>query len=406
MKIINMYRNIPFVIKLVAGLFLGFIIGLLMGDKAQVFSPLGTLFMRLLMMAAIPLIFFNLMHAVASLNDPKLLGRIGLKIFLYYTATTILAAIVGVAIATAMKPGSSIILEGNYENTRTAEVPSIVNTIIEMVPDNIFQALSEGNLSCAIVFSTFVGVAIIFLKNKEKQQKVVDVLDTITQIMFQIVKFVLGLAPFGVFALVAKTTGTYGSALAGFLIRFIATIILGCLGMIILYCLSIALLGRNSPFIFLKKVIPSIVTAFSTASSMASIPSNLEVSKKLGISEKVYGFTIPLGAQINKDGLTLLLAVSCVAAGQAIGTGFQLGTIFQMVLMSVLLTYGASGVPGGSLVLISLMVETFAFPTEIAGIISGIFALIEMIICVPNVVGDVAGTFIVDKSEKSKGRIS
>ena len=143
-----------------------------------------------------------------------------------------------------------------------------------------------------------------------------------------------------------------------------------------------------------------MLTAFSTASSLASVPVNIECSKELGVSSKIYGFTIPLGAQINKDGLTLMLATACVAAGQAIGSPLNISLIFTMVLMSVLLTFGAGGVPGGSIVLITLITSMFNFPAEVAGLIAGIFAPIEMLICVPNVAGDVAGTFIVAHSER------
>lgn len=401
MSLIKKYREIPFVFKMIAGLVLGVIAGLALGESASAVAPLGTLFIRLLMMAAMPLIFLNIMYAVASLNDPKLLGRIGGKIVAYYMVTTFLAASVGILAANLLHPGAHIILQGGYESAAAeAAVPSIVDTLIEMVPKNIFGALADGSLASAIVFATFFGVAIIFLRDKAAQARVVETLNVLTQIMFQIVKFVLGVAPFGVFALVANTVGAYGSALVSFLLYFLGTVALACLLMLAVYCASLALFGRKNPASFLKTVFPSIVTAFSTASSMASVPVNLDCARELGVPEKVYGFTIPLGAQINKDGLTLLLSAACVAAGQAAGGGYDMGTIFSMVLMAVLLTFGAGGVPGGSIVLITLMVETFGFPAEVAGLIAGIFAPIEMLICVPNVVGDLAGTVIVGASEK------
>ncbi len=399
MRIVKAYRNIPFVFKMIAGLVIGIIVGLIFGERATALAPLGTLFIRLLMMAAMPLIFLNIIYAVAGLNDPKLLGRIGLKIVAYYLATTFLAALAGIVAARLLNPGAYIVLEGTYSADTTAAVPSIVTTLVEMVPKNIFAALSDGNLASAIVFATFFGVAVIFLKDKAAQSRLLDALNTLTQVMFQIVKFVLGVAPFGVLALVAGTIGSYGGALVSFLLRFLAVVALACVIMMAIYTLSVAVLGKTNPFTFLKAVFPSIVTAFSTASSMASVPVNLDSAKRLGVREKIFGFTIPLGAQINKDGLTLLLSAACVAAGQAISGSYGIGTIFSMVLMAVLLTFGAGGVPGGSIVLITLMVETFGFPAEVAGLIAGIFAPIEMLICVPNVVGDLAGTVIVDKSE-------
>lgn len=399
MRIVKAYRNIPFVFKMIAGLVIGVIVGLIFGERATALAPLGTLFIRLLMMAAMPLIFLNIIYAVAGLNDPKLLGRIGLKIVAYYLTTTFLAALAGIVAARLLDPGAYIVLDGTYSADTTAAVPSIVTTLVEMVPKNIFAALSDGNLASAIVFATFFGVAVIFLKDKAAQSRLLDALNTLTQVMFQIVKFVLGVAPFGVLALVAGTIGSYGGALVTFLIRFLAVVALACVIMMAVYTLSVAVLGKTNPFMFLKAVFPSIVTAFSTASSMASVPVNLDSAKRLGVREKIFGFTIPLGAQINKDGLTLLLSAACVAAGQAINGSYGIGTILSMVLMAVLLTFGAGGVPGGSIVLITLMVETFGFPAEVAGLIAGIFAPIEMLICVPNVVGDLAGTVIVDKSE-------
>lgn len=400
MNIVRAYKKIPFVFKMIAGLVIGVIIGMIFGEKASVLEPIGTLFIRLLMMAAMPLIFLNIIYAVAGLNDPKLLGRIGVKIVCYYFATTFLAAIAGIVAAKLINPGAYIALSGNYSSDEAAAVPSIVTTLVEMVPKNIFAALSDGNLASAIVFATFFGVAVIFLKDKGAQGRLLDALNTLTQVMFQIVKFVLGVAPFGVLALVAGTIGSYGGALVSFLVRFLVAIALACVIMMAVYLLTVAVIGKQNPFSFLKAVFPSIVTAFSTASSMASVPVNLDCAKKLGVREKIFGFTIPLGAQINKDGLTLLLSTACVAAGQAVGGAYGISTILSMVLMAVLLTFGAGGVPGGSIVLITLMVETFGFPSEVAGLIAGIFAPIEMLICVPNVVGDLAGTVIVDRTEK------
>lgn len=399
-KIYQKYNNIPFAFKLLGALVLGVLIGLIFKEDAAVIEPIGTLFIRLLSMAALPLICVNMVSAILSLDDPRMLGRIGVKIFSYYMVTTFLAALVGILVANIINPGAAIVLQSTAADAEVGEVPSVVTTLIEMVPKNIFAALSEGSLASAIVFCTFFGISVILLSDKKDKERITNGASSLTRAMFRMVQIIIGFAPFGVAALVASTVGQYGNGLVGFLLKYLGTIAVSCLLMLIIYGLFVLIFTRKSPIAFYKKVIPSMLTAFSTASSLASVPVNIECSKELGVSSKIYGFTIPLGAQINKDGLTLMLATACVAAGQAIGSPLNISLIFTMVLMSVLLTFGAGGVPGGSIVLITLITSMFNFPAEVAGLIAGIFAPIEMLICVPNVAGDVAGTFIVAHSER------
>lgn len=389
------WRDISFIYKMLGALILGLICGLIFGEKISCIKWIGTLFTNLLQMAALPLIFFSLISGVASLDDPQLLGRIGLKIMAYYILTTLFAAVFGSFITTVFAPGSGLTLTAGYEAAEVGEMTAIGDTLLSMIPTNIFSALSSGTLVGAIVFGTFAGIAIVLMKDKEAQQRLRTGLKDLADLLLRLVEMILGLAPFGVFALIANTVGTNGAEVMGFIAKYTVTIYSCLLFMVVLYIVLVFLFTHITPIQFLRRALPSFITAFSTCSSLASMPMNLKCAENFGLPRKIYGFTIPLGAQINKDGTAILITSACLAAGQAAGMSMGLGQMAQMVITVLIITTGIAGVPGGTIVLLTLFSTTFGFPTEVAAIIMGAFAIIEMGITASNIIGDLAGTVIV-----------
>lgn len=395
MNIVKKWRSISFVYKMIGALILGAIAGLIFGEKVSSIAWIGTLFVKLLQMGALPLIFFSLIAGIASMDDPKLFGRVGIGIMAYYILTTALAAFVGIVVTNIIKPGLSINLTEGFSTDQIGEITPIGETLLDMIPTNIFAALSSGTLVACIVFGTFVGIAIVLMKNDEHKETLRKGLNAIADVMLKVVEIVLGLAPFGVFSLIANTIATNGASVAGFLAKYALTIYASLLSMVTVYIIAVYILTKITPAKFLKRALPSFITAGTTCSSLASMPVNLKSAESFGIKREIYGFTIPLGAQINKDGTAILITSAVLAAGQAAGMSLDLGTLLQLLLTVLIITTGIAGVPGGTIVLLTLFSTTFGFPVEVAAIIMGAFPIFEMGITASNIVGDLAGTVIV-----------
>jgi Na+/H+-dicarboxylate symporter len=400
MSIAQRYKKIPLFTKLLVAMVIGAILGAIFGEKILVLQPFGTVFLNLLKMAALPLIIVNLIAGISSLNDPKIFGRVGLKIMVYYFATTVVAIILGLVTGALFRPGVGFVLEGAYKGT-IEKIPSFGETIIGLLPSNIFAALSSGRFDQIVVFSAFIGVAILFLKPEDKAL-LSRGFSSLATLFNKLVGIIMIYAPIGIGALMACTVGKYGKMLAGFLAKYLGASYVAVIFQILFYMLLLSLLARKSPFTFLKKASPLIITALGTSSSLACVPVNLNCADELGVPRSVSSFTIPLGSQINKDGNGIMLAITFLFAAQAIGSPLSLGILIKVILISLILTTGAGGVPGGGIVTIAIIIDAFGLPLEIVGIIAGVFALIDMGFTMLNCLGDLVGTYIVSYSEDRK----
>ena len=400
MNLWQKYKKVPLLRKLLVAMILGILLGVIFGKSITVIKPLGTIFLNLLKMAALPLVIVNLISGIASLDDPKSFGRIGGKIMIYYCLTTIGAIALGLIVGFIFKPGVGFQLTGTYEGT-VSTIPSIGDTIVNLIPSNIFAALTDGSFDKIVVFSAFLGIAILFLPQDQKET-LRNGVNALAACFNKLVGIIMGYAPIGVCVLMACTVGTYGADLFGFLAKYLgasytAAIIHVCVYMIVLLVFT----GMN-PFKFLKKASPLMVTTLSTSSSLACVPVNLECADDLDVSRKVSGFTIPLGSQINKDGNGIMLAITFLFAAQCAGADTSLATLLRVILISLILTTGAGGVPGGGIVTIAIVVDAFGLPLEVVALVSGIFTLIDVVFTTMNCLGDLVGTVIVDRSEKKR----
>lgn len=397
MSLIDSYKKTPLLTKLFIAMILGVILGSIFGEKILVIQPLGTIFLNLLKMAALPLVIVNLISGISSLDDPKIFGRVGIKIMLYYTLSTAVAITVGLLTGLIFKPGAGFVLEGSYEGA-IEKIPSFGETIIGLLPSNIFASLNQGRFDQIIVFSAFVGIAILFL-NKEDKRILTKGFNALANLFNRIIGMIMVFAPIGICSLMACTVGKYGNMLAGFLVKYLGASYTSVLIQIIVYLILLRLFTGTSPISFLKKAAPLMITAFSTSSSLACVPVNLNCADDLGVPRTISGFTIPLGSQVNKDGNGIMLAVTFLFAAQAINSPLTIGILIKAILIALILTTGAGGVPGGGIVTIAIIVDAFGLPLEVVGIIAGIFALIDMGFTMLNCLGDLAGTVIVANSE-------
>ena len=389
MSLWQKYKKTPLLTKLLVAMILGIALGIIFGPSVTVIKPLGTVFLNLLKMAALPLVVVNLISGIASLDDPKSFGRVGGKIMVYYFATTAVAIVLGLAVGFLFKPGAGFQLTGTYDGA------------VQTIPSNIFASLTSGSFDQIVVFSAFVGITILFLPAEQKAPLAKGV-NTLASLFNKMVGLIMGYAPIGICALMASTVGTYGADLFGFLAKYLGASYSAAALHVCLYLILLFVFTGMKPLHFLKKALPLMVTTLSTSSSLACVPVNLQCADDLDVDRKVSGFTIPLGSQINKDGNGIMLAITFLFAAQCVGADTSLATLLRVILISLILTTGAGGVPGGGIVSIAIVVDAFGLPLEVVALVSGIFTLIDVVFTTMNCLGDLVGTVIVDRSEKKR----
>lgn len=398
MSFLERYRRLSLGVRILVFLVAGVVLGLLLGERAAVVEPFGNLFIRLLMMSAIPLVFFNLLAAISGMTDLRLLGRLGVKIFVYYSLTNALALVLGIALTLWLRPGVGFTLVEAAPQS-VAEIPKIADVLLDLVPINVMQSFVDGNVGQIVVFAVLLGLACLLLPSGHRER-----LDALFQggaeLFRALVALVLRFAPIGIGALAATTVGRYGSGLFGPLARFIGANTLGQLLVFVSYLAILRFGARVSPVEFLKKTGPLYATTAATCSSLASLAVSLDLAeKRLHLPRAVYAFTLPLGAQINKDGTALMLGSVLVFTAQASGIPLDWGTLASVLLVGLILSEGSAGIPGGGFVTALVFVKAFGLPLSIAVIVGGIYRLIDVGITTINVMGDLVGTFLVLRSE-------
>ena len=398
------YKNLSLGVKILIWMSIGVIVGVVAGEQAIVVRPVGDLFIRLLLMAAIPLVFFNLVAGITSLSDIRILGRLGLRTVAYYVGTTSVALTLGLVLAHLIEPGKGMQLSEPVDQS-FGEVPSVAQVLIDLFPENVFRSFSSGNVAQVVVFAIFIGIATLLLPDDQKEKMKTGFV-TVAMMLRELVRVVLYFAPLGVGALAAATVGEYGGAIFGPLAKFIGGVWLAQATMIVFYMTLLFVTTRRSPFKWLKTTAPLYATTSATCSSLASLVVSMNIAqKRLRIPENIYGFTLPLGAQLNKDGTAIMLTMVLLFTAQAAGVEFSLAEQFTIVLVGLVLSEGSGGIPGAGLVIALIFVESFNLPLEIAGIVAGIYRLIDMGGTTVNCMGDLVWTTILSDTEKRKDSI-
>lgn len=392
------YRRLSLGVKILIFMVVGGVAGIIAGERAQVVQPVGDLFIRLLMMAVIPLIFFNLLAGLTSLTDLKALGRLGGKIIIFYLTTTVVALTVGLTVANVLKPGVGMQITEQVDPS-FGETPRVMDVLLGLIPDNVFHAFASGNVSQVVVFAIFLGVATLMLPDDSRSalQRGYGIL---AELFRKLVGIVLYFGPIGIGALAASTVGQYGAAIFGPLSLFIGGVWGAQLTMVVFYMILLLVFAKYSPAKFLRQTGPLYATTVATCSSLASLAVAFDVAeKRMRLPRSVYSFTLPLGAQLNKDGTSIMLAAVLMFTAQAAGVEFSLVSQITIVLIGLVLSEGSGGIPGGGFVVALIFVQAFNLPLEIAAIVGGIYRLIDMGNTTTNCMGDMVGTTIVAHSE-------
>ena len=375
----------------------------------------GRLFLALIKMVVVPLVFCSLVVGVASLGDFRKLGRLGGRTVLYFTATTVLALVVGMGLANIIKPGHMMseedrtVLLASYSGEATdtvkdaAEAPSVVDQIISIVPENPLAALAKGEMLQIIFFAIMLGIALTLMPGR-RSQLVVNLLDRLNDAMVMLVHVVMKLAPYGVAALLFKVVGTTGTSVLLALGAYGAVVLAGLAVHLLLVYGTVVKFGARLPLAgFLRALRPAQLLAFSTSSSSATLPVTKECCEEnVGVSPEVSSFVLPLGATVNMDGTALYQGVAALFIAQIYGMDLGLAEQVTVVVSATLASVGAAGVPGAGMVTLAMVLTQIGVPTEGLALILGLDRLLDMFRSSVNVTGDASATAFMARLEGEK----
>ncbi|MDD3393984.1 MAG: dicarboxylate/amino acid:cation symporter [Anaerotignum sp.] len=384
--------------KILIGIAIGLAIGFISPKAAEVISPIGSVFLRLLKMLIVPLVFFSITSGVCKMGDVKQLRTVGLRFVLYILATSGVSASVGVIAGLIVKPGT-----GTTEFLNTAEQVesvsySFIDNVVSWVPDNVVSAMSNANMLQIIVFAIFLGVALLSLG--EKVKSLITVIDQGSETMLKITEYVMAFSPFGIASLMATMVNTVSGATMKEVVTFVVTDnICALLILFILYPVIIKGLAKLSPIKFLKKITEPMLVAVTTTSSAATLPVSIKIAeRRLGIPENIYGFTLPLGNTCGMNGFALFVGLCCIFASNLYGFDITASRIIQFVFLGIILSVGAAGVKGAGIVMSTVLLETLGMPLSLIPILAAIWPTIDPAHTVLNNVSDLTGTAVVASS--------
>ncbi|MFT4698471.1 MAG: Na+/H+-dicarboxylate symporter [Flavobacteriaceae bacterium] len=413
--------------KILIGMVFGIVFGFIMlqvdggkGFVADWIKPLGTIFVNLLKLIAIPLILASLIKGISDLKDISKFKNIGIRTIITYVLTTVIAISIGLVLVNVIQPGNGVSEETITKLTNTySENSSVQGKIAEatkqvssgplqfledMVPDNAFKAMSNNGLMLQVIFfAIFLGISMLLIGEK-RAKPMKNLFDSLNDIVLKMVDLIMLSAPFAVFALLASVVvSSDDSDILVALLQYAGVVVFGLLLMIVFYSILVATITKKNPFWFLKQISPAQLLAFSTSSSAATLPVTMErVEEHIGVDKEVSSFVLPVGATINMDGTSLYQAVAAVFIFQALGLDLTFGDQLTIVLTALLASIGSAAVPGAGMVMLVIVLESVGLPPELLPIgLALIFAVdrpLDMCRTVVNVTGDATVAMIVAKS--------
>lgn len=396
-------KNRNFILT-IAAIFVGAFLGLVFGEKMAAFKFIGSSWLNCIKMMMVPLVFCVMALAVGSQSNAKFLGRIALRMMIYFVCTTALAVVVGITAATLIKPGLGISLEG-YDSAEIASSAFSFTAFAEsLFSGNIFDAFAKGNMMQTMVISIFVGAAILAIRDQEKKDMIIRGLEACREVIYKYIGFIIEAAPVGVLFLVADAFGQYGWAILGSMMKLVVTYWIGVTAQILLvYCTFIWITARINPIRFLKETVSVWTFTIATCSSVANIPVSIKcATEKFNVPECIANFCVPLGAQVNFDGAALMHGAVLVFISQLYGLDFTLAILVKSVVVATVISSCGGGIPGSNIVKMMIVVETLGLPTEVVGIIAGFYRLFDMAATTGNCLGDLVGTVGVTKMEERR----
>lgn len=385
-------------LKILIALLLGVITGIILGPNAVFLKPIGTIFLNLINMIIVLLVFSSMTVGITSIHDPKKLGRVGIKTLLLYLATTATAILIGLFFGAIFKPGAGLSLPTAVSQIATPST-SITEIILSIFPSNPIAAMVEANFMQIIVFSVFFGIAINLAGDKGKP--IMDVMESLADVMYRLTAIVMEFSPIGVFAIMAWVAGSFGINILIPLLKFLLVYYLACgAHVLIVFCGMLKFLARLNPWPFFRGMGDAIMMAFTTSSSSATLPVSMHCAQKnLGISKHITNFVLPLGSTVNMNGAAIFQAMSALFIAQAYDIHLSMQSLLIIVVTATFSAIGAAGIPGTGFIMLSVVVTAAGLPIEGLALLAGIDRIREMGSTVLNILGDAVCAVYVAKQE-------
>jgi Na+/H+-dicarboxylate symporter len=400
-------KKIGLTTKIFIALFLGAITGVILyyvpscyvRDTVLVegiFYVVGQGFLRLMQMLVVPLVFCSLICGSSAMGDTKTMGKVGMKTLIFYLCTTAIAVSVAISIGLIFKPGLGLDTASiQSEEVTVAESTSFTDTLLNIIPKNPIQGLAEGNMLQIILFALIIGI--ILTKLGERAEIVSNFFAQFNEIMMEMTNMVMSLAPIGVYCLISRTFAGIGfdgfKPMAKYMLCVLFALLIHCF---VVYSGMFLAFTRLNPYKFIRKYLPVMSFAFSTATSNATIPMAIEtLEEKMGVSKKISSFTIPLGATINMDGTAIMQGVAVCFAAQAFGIPLTITDYITVIATATLASIGTAGVPSVGLITLSMVFNSVGLPVEGIALIMGIDRILDMARTAVNITGDAMCTTIV-----------
>ena len=365
-----------------------------------IFYVLGNGFIRLMQMLVVPLVFCSLVCGAMAIGDTKTLGTVGVKTIIFYLITTALAVCLALSVASLINPGLG--MHETVSDTSAAVETTTINfadTLLNIIPKNIFNSLANGDMLPVIVFALFTGILLASMGNRVST--VANFFSQFNDIMMEMTTAVMKVAPVGVFCLIAKTFAGIGFDAFVPMLKYMGSVILAlALQCFVVYQVLLFLFTRLNPFRFIRKFFPVMTFAFSTSTSNATIPLSIDtLFKKIGVSKRISSFTIPLGATINMDGTSIMQGVAVIFIAQAYGIALTPSALATVVATATVASIGTAGVPSVGLVTLSMVLTSVGLPTEGIALIMGIDRILDMLRTAVNITGDAVCTTIIARQQ-------
>ena len=399
-----MKKKMSLAMKIFIALVLAIVAGLLLQSHASFaenyIKPFGTIFLNLVKFIVVPIVLFSIMCGIISMSDIKKVGAIGLKTVVFYLFTTAFAVTIGLTGGNLFKSLFPVIAttDLSYE---AAEATSFMDTLVNIFPSNFVSPMVNANMLQIIVMAILLGFAIILVG--EKNVRVVSAFNDLNEIFMKCMEMILNLSPIGVFCLLCPVIATNGPTIIGSLLMvLLAAYICYIVHAVFVYSMTVKFLGGLSPLTFFKGMLPAIMFAFSSASSVGTLPINLSCTEKLGAKKEIASFVLPLGATINMDGTAIYQGVCAIFIASCYGINLTLNQMITIVLTATLASIGTAGVPGAGMIMLAMVLTSVGLPVDGIALVAGVDRIFDMGRTTVNITGDAACTIVVSNLEAKR----
>ena len=398
-------KKMSLAMQIFIALVLAIAAGLLLQKHAQFaetyIKPFGTIFLNLLKFIVVPIVLFSIMCGIISMRDIKKVGAIGLKTVVYYMCTTAFAITIGLIGGNLYKKMFPVIATTDL-SYQVGEKTSLMDTIVNIFPSNFISPMAEANMLQVIVMALLIGFAII-LVGEEKNTRIITACNDLNDVFMKCMEMILKLSPIGVFCLLCPVVAANGATIIGSLAMvLLAAYVCYIVHAVVVYSFAVKTIGGISPLTFFKEMLPAIMFAFSSASSVGTLPINMECTEKLGTSREIASFILPLGATINMDGTAIYQGVCAIFIASCYGIHLTLPQMLTIIFTATLASIGTAGVPGAGMVMLAMVLTSVGLPVDGIALVAGVDRIFDMGRTTVNITGDASCCVIVSNLEKKR----